>query len=140
MVNIYRSMMAVINIIFTISMVLLIFRFWTDAGVTSRILMVAGLLIFPVLQPLLIFLRSRKIVGKIPGDLEMTFNQTGIEVANCRQRNFVDYSEVKSVIWIFSMLIIYTRSKQGFILDDEVLSDKGKNLSAFLSEKIKGNS
>lgn len=132
--------MAVINIIFTVSMVLLIFRFWTGAGVTSRILMVVGLLIFPVLQPLLIFLRSRKIVGRMPGDLEMTFNQTGIEIANCNKSNCVDYSEVKSVIWIFRMLIIYTRSKQGFILDDEVLSDKGKNLSVFLSEKIKGSS
>ena len=41
MVNIYRSMMAVINIIFTVSMAGLIYRFWLDAGVAYRILMLA---------------------------------------------------------------------------------------------------
>jgi hypothetical protein len=139
MVNIYRSMMAVVNIIFTVSMVLLIVRFWNSAGATNRILMVAGLLLFPVLQPLLIFWRSREIVGRMPGDLQITFHQNGIEIWTCGGKSsHVDYAEVKSVIRIFRMLIIYTRSKQGFILDDEMLSDKGKNLSIFLSEKLKG--
>jgi len=137
LVNVYRSMMAVINIIFTVSMALLIYRFWSDAGVTGRILMLAGLILFPVLQPLLIYLRSRKIVNQMPKDLDITFDQTGFEIANGSQSSHVAYTEVRSVICLFKMLIIYTRSRQGFILDNEMLSGKNKNLSAFLSEKIK---
>ncbi len=137
MVNIYRSMMAVINIIFTASMALLIYRFWSDAGVVVRVLMLAGLILFPVLQPLLIYLRSRKIVNQMPKDLDITFDQIGFEIANDSKKSRVNYAEVKSVTRIFKMLIIYTRSRQGFILDNEMLSGQSKGLSAFLSEKIK---
>jgi len=137
MVNIYRSMMAVINIIFTVSMAGLIYRFWLDAGVAYRILMLAGLCLFPVLQPLLIYLRSRKIVNQMPKDLDITFDQTGFEIANDSKNSRVNYAEVKSVTRICKMLIIYTWSKQGFILDKQMLADKGKNLSVFLTEKIK---
>ena len=136
MVNIYRSMMAVINIIFTLSMAGLIYRFWLDAGVAYRILMLAGLCLFPVLQPLVIYLRSRRIVGQMPEDLQMTFQQTGFEIANASKRSRVDYTEIKAVISLFKMLIIYTQAKQSFILDDQVLAGQGKSLSAFLSEKI----
>ena len=137
LVNIYRSMMAVINIIFTISMAGLIYRFWPDAGVVYRILMLAGLCLFPVLQPLVIYLRSRKIVGQMPDDLQMTFQQTSFEIANASKSSRVDYAEIKAVISLFKMLIIYTQSKQGFILDNQVLADRGKSLAVFLSGKIK---
>ncbi len=136
LVNIYRSMMAVINIIFTLSMAGLIYRFWLDAGVVYRILMVVGLCLFPVLQPLVIYLRSRRIVGQMPDDLLITFQQTSFEITNASKRSRVDYTEIKAVISLFGMLIIHTQSKQSFILDNQVLAGRGKRLSAFLAEKI----
>ncbi len=128
--------MAVINVIFTISMALLLYRFWSESGVTARILMLGGLILFPVLQPLLIYLRSRKVVRQMPKKMEITFDQTGFEIANDNKNSRVSYADVKSVTRIFKMLIIYTRAKQGFILDQQMLAGKGKDLAVFLAEKV----
>ncbi len=128
--------MAMINIIFTASMALLIYRFWSDAGIAARILMLGGLILFPMLQPLLIYLRSRKIVSQMPTDLSITFDQSGFAIANDNNESRVNYADVKSVTRILNMLIIYTRSRQGFILDRQILADKGRDLSVFLAEKV----
>jgi len=142
MVNYYRSFLGVCNLIFTISMVLLAVRFWTGSSMGIRTLISAGILLFPVFQPLMIYFRCRKIVSTIPEEMEISFDKTGITTSTKEARSHVDYSDVKSVVRIFNLMIIYTRSKQSFILSDQVMEDKRSNLYSFIkanvNERVKG--
>lgn len=137
MINIYRSMIGVVNIVFTASMVLLIIRFWLESSWIFRILMIAGILVFPVIQPLMIFLRSRKIIRGLPLNMRMDFDSKGIRISAEKMDSLVPYEDLKSVIQISGMLILYTQSKQGFILDKEILQDKGAKLYQYLTKKLR---
>jgi len=136
MVNVYRSMMAVVNIVFTAAMVLLAFRFWTETQLTIQILIVLGIILFPVIQPLMIYLRSKKIVRSMPENMRIDFSNKEMVITSEEKKSQVEYKELKSVIRIAGMLIIYTRIKQGFILNGEVLGDKGTPLFDFLVKKL----
>jgi len=116
--------------------------FWTGSSMGIRTLISAGILLFPVFQPLMIYFRCRKIVSTIPEEMEISFDKTGITTSTKEARSHVDYSDVKSVVRIFNLMIIYTRSKQSFILSDQVMEDKRSNLYSFIkanvNERVKG--
>ncbi len=135
MVNVYRSMAGVVNIVFTLSMILLEYRFWAEINAFLRVLIALGILLFPFFQPLFIYLRGRKIVSRMPDDLEMRINAKGIEIVSAKGSSQVKMSDLKSVTRIRGLIVLYARNKQGFILNGETLSGKGPELYAFLSKR-----
>ncbi len=137
MMNIYRSFTGAVNTVFTASMVLLAVRFWNETGIPVRILIILGICIFPVVQPLLILWRSRNIVKKMPADMHINFTDNEMIVASGKKNSHVDYWELHSIVRVFGMIIIYTRKKEGFILSKEVLADKSAVFFEFLSKQIK---
>lgn len=142
LMNIYRSMAGVVNIIFTVSMGLLAFRFWSETSLPLRLLMAAGILLFPVFQPLMIFLRSRKIVSRMPDAMRIDFDRQGMTITAENHNSHLDhssvaYSEIKSVIRIMGMLIIYTQTGQGFVLGREIIGDNEDTLYKFLVKQVR---
>jgi hypothetical protein len=117
-------------------MILLAVRFWSDSSVGIRALISVGILLFPVFQPLMIYLRCRRIVGRMPGEMEISFDESGITTSANGKNSHVDFSEVKSLITIFNLMIIYTRSKQSFILSDRVMENKRESLYNFIKENV----
>jgi len=135
MVNIYRSFLGMCNLVFTGSMILLAVRFWSGSGTGIRILITAGILLFPLLQPLMIYGRCRRIVGGIPENMEILFDETGITTSANGKSSLVPFSELKSVVRFFNLMIIYTRSKQSYILSDQVMKDQSGSLYEFIGLK-----
>jgi hypothetical protein len=136
MVNFYRSFLGVCNLVFTVSMIMLAVRFWSGSSMGIRILISVGILLFPVFQPLMIYLRCRRIVDRMPGEIEISFDKTGITTSANGESSFVNFSEVKSIVTIFNLMIIRTRSKQGFILSDRVLGNQSKSLYNFIKANV----
>ena len=133
--NIYRSMMGLVNIIFTLSMVLLAYRFWPVVGIGMKIPITAAILLFPFFQPLFIYLRSRRIVSQMPDNLQMTINNKGIDISSESSSSHINYTDLKSITRIRGILILYTRTRQGFLLNTQTLDGKGDKLYDFLSKK-----
>jgi len=117
-------------------MMLLAVRFWSDGSMGIRILICAGILIFPVFQPLMIFFRCRKIVSSMPEEMEISFDKRGITTSTKEERSHVNFSDVKSVVRIFNLMVIYTWSKQSFILSKQVMEDKVSKLFNFIQENV----
>ena len=136
MFNIYKSFLGVCNLVFIVSMILVAVRFWPGSSMGIRTLISAGILLLPVFQPLLIYFRCRKIVSTMPGEMEISFDKTGITTSAKEERSHIDFSEVKSVVRIFNLMIIYTRSKQSFILSDRVMEDKSSSLYSFIKVNV----
>ena len=136
MINIYRSMVGLVNVIFTISMVLLAVRFWPEAKLYIRILIAAGILVFPLFQPLLIYFRSKRIVSQMPDDLEMNIDNKGISVTSKTESSNIKFSDLKSVMRIRGILILYTHKRQGYILNKQSLNGNEQKLYDFLSKKV----
>ncbi|MBN2657550.1 MAG: YcxB family protein [Spirochaetales bacterium] len=133
--NTYRSMAGLVNLIFTISMILLAVRFWTDGSRDVKILIVAGILLFPLVQPLFIYMRSRKIVASIPDGLEMKIDGSGIRVISEKSSTLIPFSDLISVKRVGEILILYTGTKQSFVLNKQTLGGQGQELYDFLSAR-----
>lgn len=133
LVNVYRSMAGVVNIVFTASMILTAYRFWAEISLPLRALVAAGILLFPLFQPLVIYLRSRRIVSRMPEGMEMRIDGKGIAVTAGENRSRIAFAEIKSVARFRGMLILYARTGQGFILNRETLAGKDRELYEFLA-------
>ncbi len=136
MVNIYRTMLGVVNLVFTVSMVLLAVRFWSAANPFLRGLILFGILLFPLLQPLLIYLRGRRIVGRMPEDMVISFDSDGITISSEARKSEISYGSLKFLNRFAGMIIIYTKNGQGYILGREILGDNGTQLYQYLSEQL----
>lgn len=134
--NIYRSMGAVVNIVFTVSMVLLAVRFWSGVDLPLRLVLAGGILLFPLFQPLFVFLRSRKIVSRMPGNLEMVIDDGGIVIASEENRSEIGFRELRSLTRLRGMLILHTRSGQAYVLGRGSLDGRGRALFDFLSRNM----
>lgn len=139
MANVYRSMAGVVNIVFTLSMILVAFRFWTSVNLYLKILIALGIALFPIFQPIVMYLRSKRIVSRMPDNMEMRIDGKGVTVASSGKSSLLKYSDLTSVTRIQGMLILNTRSKQGFILDRQTLGGKDQELYAFLSKHVGKN-
>ena len=47
----YRSMAGMCNLVFTVAMIVLAAKFWSQSGEILQVLMLIGCLLFPVIQP-----------------------------------------------------------------------------------------
>ena len=47
----YHSMAGMCNLVFTVAMILLTAKFWSQSGEVLQVLMLIGCLLFPVIQP-----------------------------------------------------------------------------------------
>lgn len=56
----YRSMAGMCNLVFTVAMILLTAKFWSQSGEVLQVLMLIGCLLFPVIQPAAIYAKARR--------------------------------------------------------------------------------
>lgn len=137
MYGIYSSMAGTVNIIFTISMVLLAGRFWGDVSGLLKTILIFGIFLFPIIQPVSIYLRAKKEIGMIPSDIEIGFDDKGIHIRSSKNKSDLKWSKVKRVIKKPGMIIILLITNQGYIITNEILGDKREEFYKYLISKMK---
>ena len=78
----YRSMAGMCNLVFTVAMILLTAKFWSQSGEVLQVLMLIGCLLFPVIQPAAIYAKyaDQPCAGSRPGGvLVLCTEQSGTE-------------------------------------------------------------
>lgn len=119
--TIYRSIIGVVNLIFIFSMGVLIVTFWSDVNIVFRILMLLGLGLFTVLQPLVIYRRSKEQVAALPQDMIIGFDERGVHVLTEENQSEIKWKDIKAVTKKANMLIIHSSAQHGYMLSNKVL-------------------
>lgn len=132
--SIYRSMAGVCNIIFTISMILLLFRFWGNASLVVKVLLVSGIGLFTILQPVAIYIKEKSQLERNPENMRIEFSNEGIEVTTRDQSSFVKWGDVNKIVKSTSSIIIFTSNSRGLLLTDDMLKDQKEELYNFILE------
>ena len=135
--SIYSSLVGMCNIIFTCAMIFCLFSFWKEVNTLIKIVMLFLSILFPVLQPILIYMRSKRQLKAIPKDMTLEFTDTGIDISSNSNINSVSWNKVKKVAIIFGMVILVLDNSQGFILNKEVLGNFKNDLVMYINNKIK---
>ena len=70
----YRSVAGVCNMVFTVAMILFTAKFFRTSGDLMQMLMLFGCLLFPVIQPIAIYLKAKGQAKTMPKDVELSFS------------------------------------------------------------------
>ena len=73
----YRSVAGVCNMVFTVAMILFTAKFFRTSGDLMQMLMLFGCLLFPVIQPIAIYLKAKGQAKTMPKDVELSFDDAG---------------------------------------------------------------
>ena len=138
MTRTYRSMIGLVNVIFTIAMILLTIHFWATASDLIRVLLVMGCILFPVIQPLAIYGNSAKQLEDMPKDMELTFNDSGVRVDVGEKTELLKWSRIKNAIKRNNMVVVMSDDSHGYMLTNRVLGDKKEEFYEYLCGKIRG--
>lgn len=132
----YQTLMGLCNIIFTIAMFALTYRFFFEAHDVIKILMILGCVLFPILQPVVVFKRAMSQAAMLPKDLEMSFNESGMLVSLNGQKEQIPWKKITSVKRQYNMMIIYSDEKHGYLISDRMLGEKKAEFWDFAESNI----
>lgn len=124
----YGSPIGVVNIIFTIAMLLLTGKFWVNAGIFIKILLIFGICLFTVIQPLAIYRRAKKQIPETSEEVEISFDDYGLHIKTGGKGSKLKWNTIQGVSKKPTMIIIFAAHKNGFVLTNKVL---GKQKQAF---------
>ena len=138
MVRTYKAAIGVVNIVFTVAMILLAFRFWKTAPDILRVLMIFGCLVFPVIQPLATYGMCVKQLENMPRDMELKFDDMGVRVSTGGESELIRWNKVKNAIKRSNMIVVMSDDSHGYMLTNRVLGNEKEEFYNFLCSKIRG--
>ncbi len=133
----YRTPAGIVNIVFTVAMILLALRFWGTTSDFLRTLMLFGCILFPIIQPLAVFGMSAKQLDDMPKDLELTFSDRGVKVTTGEKSENMPWRRIKNAIKQKNMIVIMSDDRHGYMLTDRVLGQEKDEFYNFLCAKIR---
>ncbi len=137
MSTIYRSLVGVCNIIFTVAIIAVAVTFWSEVHMTWRVLMMLGIGLFTVIQPLLIYQRAKKQVAALPQDMVISLDEKGIHVFTNQEQSHIKWQNVKGISPKANMLIIHSSVQHGFMLTNKVLGSEREAVYQYVTSRIK---
>lgn len=137
MYGIYKSMVGLVNVIFTAAMVLLTVKYWSEVNWYLKGLLILGLSLFTVIQPLLIYRRAKRQVGGMYKDMEIGFDELGVHVKSGKEKSTVRWKKMKGIVKHPTLLVIYTSSNRGYILNNKVLGKHRDALYEYVTSNLK---
>lgn len=132
----YRSIVGLINIIFTIAMIILTVTYWSQVNGYLKVLLLLGILLFTVIQPLLVYQRAKKQLAGRPRDMEIGFDDQGVHVRTGEEKSTLKWKKIRGVTKNPTMLIIYSSTTHGFILTNKVLGKERDALHQYVLSKL----
>ena len=138
MIRTYKSPVGVVNIVFTVAMILLTLKFFGTSSDLLRILMIFGCLVFPVIQPLATYGMSVKQLEDLPKDMELTFNDKGVHVMAGDKSEDIKWNRIANAIKRNNMIVVMSDDSHGYMFTNRVLGDQKEEFYNFLCSKIRG--
>lgn len=136
MQRIYHSMVGIVSVILALSFLALTTVFWQQSSTLLRILLILACLLVPVIQPLGVWIRSRKLAKQIPSDLELWFGDKGIYVKLQSQTDNICWKEVRHIIKERNMITIVLNDGRGYMLTNRILGKDKESFYQYISSHI----
>ncbi|TWH77788.1 YcxB family protein [Sedimentibacter saalensis] len=136
MYGVYGSMVGILNIIFTVAMVLLTTKFWGEVNIFIKILLVMAVSLFTIIQPAAVYMRAKSHVATVPYDMEIGFDDNGIYIKTKNENSELKWNTIKGVFKKQNMIVILTTNKHGFIIKDNMLGTEKEDFYKYVVSKI----
>lgn len=131
----YRSMAGVCNLIFTVAMILLTAKVWEQSGDVVQVLLLFACLLFPVFQPIAIYLKAKAQAKTMPKNVTLNFDGKGLHVTVGTEKEDIHWKQLR-IRKQPGMLIVFSDSRHGYMLTNRVLGEEKNAFFAFAESKI----
>ena len=132
MSNIYSQWTALVNIVFTVAMAVLIASRWSDAHIFFKGIMVFGLCLFPVIQPVSIYIRSSAQAESIKDETVLSFDDVGMHISVNSHGQLIKWKDYKTTINRPFVLIPIPDGQHAYILTDRILKGQRRELFDYI--------
>ena len=132
----YRSLAGTVNIIITVAMLILAFRFLGTANMFYRVLIIFGCLLFPVFHPLAIYGQSIKQKENMRSDVVLGFDDRGMHVDQGNKHEDIPWTRIPKVIKQNNMVIVMSDKLHGYMLTDRVLGGKKEEFYNYVLNRL----
>ena len=146
MENYYRNWTALVSIIFTLSILALTISKWNETNGLGKAILIILLLVFPVLQPLYIYMVSIRDAQALQVDTTLSFDESGMEIKVQKHlqripwKSFVpDEKGGRMAIFRKSMLVVVPDQMHAYLLPNRVFESgiRKKELFDFMTEQLR---
>ena len=135
----YSSYLAVSNIVCIVASVVLLIRLWATSPAWFRGFLILFLMLFTVIQPLMVLLRSKKQLAGNHPDLTLCFTDHGVQITADGKYQEKKWEEVLGLAKKPTIVVVYMADGNGYILRNSVLGDTKKEFVEFATEKIRAH-
>ena len=132
----YSSLAGIVQIIFTVSLIILAISKWNVVGIILKIILIVGISLFTIIQPLFFYINAGKSIKKDTPDTEILFEDEYIEIKVLSHIQRIRYQNIVQIINKPLMLIIQPDNKHIYILTNRILNGTKKDLYKFLKTKV----
>lgn len=135
--RIYRSVMGVSNILISLAAIVFTIRYWNPQEKLLMAVLVMFCVLFPVVQPVMIYLRAARQVKAMPEDMVLEVTNAGLSVITKEQTFRIPWKGIRGAIREKSMIILAADGGKGYMLTDRMLGTQKEAFLRFLGEKLK---
>lgn len=133
----YHSVIGVCNIIFTCAMFVASYFLMGKTNDIIEVLLIFGCLLFTVIQPVLLYLRSKNQVAGVPKDMELLFDEKGLYVTVGEKHESIPWKKIKGVTKEHNMVIIHSDERHGYILTNRAMDGQRESFLELVEQKMK---
>ena len=133
--NVYSQWTGIIGIVFTGAIIALMISKWGTSGPVFRAIMVIALLLFPVVQPLGLYLRSMKMAENIKPETTLIFDDRGMGILVQLHSQRIPWKPEASVVKRPGLIVVSPDGVHLYLLPDRVTGEQKEELYAFLQKK-----
>lgn len=137
--RIYRSLMGASNILISLAAIVFTIRYWNPEEKLLMAVLIMFCVLFPVVQPAMIYLRAAKQVRALPENMVFEINNAGLFVITKEQKLHIPWKGIHGAIKEKGMLILAADSGRGYMLTDKMLGTQKEAFLKFLEDKLKRN-
>lgn len=134
----YGSMVGVCNLIFTVAVIALTATRWSTANGMWRLLLLFSCCLFPVIQPLLVYVKAARQAAGIRQETEVEFDDSGIHIKVGDQESDIGWKAIKRISKKPTMIVVFSDTTHGFVLTNRVLGKDREAFYDFAASKING--
>lgn len=123
----YRSVMGVVGVFISIMAFIGLIVYWRDFNTTYKGMLIIVSLLFTVINPATLYLKSKKQVklnDSFHHPLCYNLNDDGIDISQAEQSAHVNWEEVIKIISTKKLVVIYLSPVRAFIFPKEQIGDQ----------------
>ncbi len=133
--GIYKTIVGIVNIVFTFASIGLLIRFWADLGILLKVVLIITSLAFPIFQPIVLYNRAKRQLANINKSTKMRFDYKGFHITIDDLTSSIPWKKVKRVSKTNRAFVLYVSEKEGYILSKKLLGDNFELLYNFIIDK-----